>query len=155
MINVTKDSGWLAKLNANDVSNTTSDTGWKQDGIVYLNGFTNAAGADGLRYRIQTFGDSKLGMIYIAGYQPAGDQYPVFARAGSQICTLPKEVLDRINGTIATSTGLQFGRTFLSIWGEPLEISLDGSTAQFTIVARMNDIKHAAFIDAGILIKYK
>lgn len=119
---VTKDTGWLDKLNANDLDNLITDTGWKQDGIVYVNGFD--ASTSTLSYRIVTFGNTGLKHVYITGYISLNNNTGVI-KSGAQttIANLPQEVFSLIDNTVGTCKSV-VGRNSVSNGGLPMSFGV-------------------------------
>lgn len=85
-------SGWDGDLNDFIEANSISDTGWVTDGIVMENGWATDPVGDPLKYRVLTFGSSRL--MFITGWAyPTADvalnakadiaQFPAGAKIGS------------------------------------------------------------------------
>jgi hypothetical protein len=119
---VTKDTGWLDKLNANDLDNLTTDTGWKQDGIVYVNGFSTSTST--LSYRIVTFGNTGLKHVYITGYISLNNNTGVIKSGTPEtIVNLPQEVFSLIDNTVGNCKSI-VGRGTVSNGGLPMAFGL-------------------------------
>ena len=83
---ITKDSGWMDKINSN-FSGLVTDTNWQSTGITMLNGW-KADGTDPIQYRIITIGD--LTLIEIGGWASG----PAIAQnAATDICSLPDAIV--------------------------------------------------------------
>ena len=138
-------------LDANVVSNTTSDTGWKQDGIVYVNGFSTSTST--LSYRIVTFGNTGLKHVYITGYVSLNNNTGVI-KNGTQttIANLPQEVFSLINNTVGSCKSI-IGRGTVSNGGLPMAFGVSG-TGQLSFAPRVDfQTYESFFVDLICVIK--
>lgn len=147
MVSVTKDTGWLGRLNAND----TSDTGWLSDGVVYQNGFTQVA-SDPIQYRIVTFGTSGLKLLFIGGIIQNTDTVKLISSTAKTVATFPKAVSQLVDETVGHAK-IMLGREISSNWGNALEISVNAD-GTFTGAMRGQDAgnNELVFVDTCLVI---
>lgn len=105
MADVTKETGWLPKLNAND----TSYSAWTQTGIVYVNGWNGAGDSElnDFRYRTVSLG-GKVHQIEISGWMHISS---LKSATDALIFTLPTNI-SPVEGTKVNLVG-----GFTTTWG--------------------------------------
>lgn len=154
MASVTKDTGWLDRLNDVDNANATTDTGWLSAGVVYSNGFSSASGTP-IQYRIVKFGSTKLQLVYVAGIVNNTDTAKIVQGASKAIVTFPAVVKNLINDSVGHSKST-LGNETLSNWGNPVELGVD-ATGKLNAQSRSTDLSknELVFVNMCLVINLK
>lgn len=105
MANVTRDPGWLEKLNGNDIVYGP----WRQDGITYINGWNGAGTSEynNIRYRTVSIG-TKIHQIEVTGWMHTSSMK---SGTDADVFTLPTSIVP------AKGTKVNLVGGFTAFWG--------------------------------------